>query len=172
MDRIVAEVEELAPKIFLLKTRFAAQTASVKVNHFSEVISLHQCIADFRRAVEELEECDELGLDRSFTAVRVAWHSLMRALEVLLGILPDQANDSRNVVNYNLQDSTKVFQAPPQIEMLSSCRSRPTYPLTAFLSVRSRQVPKPYSNRAALLYCVPGSLPKNHEASAAVIHSF
>jgi hypothetical protein len=95
LDRIVADVEELAPKIFLLKTRFAAQTASVKVNHFSEVISLHQCIADFKQAVEELEECDELGLERSSTAAQVAWHSLMRALEVLLGILlPDQANDS------------------------------------------------------------------------------
>ena len=98
LDRIVAEVEELAPKIFLLKTRFAAQTASVKVNHFSEVISLHQCIANFKRAVEELEECDELGLDRNSTAVQVAWHSLMKALEVLLGALQDQANDFRNVV--------------------------------------------------------------------------
>jgi hypothetical protein len=37
-------------------------------------------------------------LDRNSTAVQVAWHSLMKALEVLLGALQDQANDFRNVV--------------------------------------------------------------------------
>jgi hypothetical protein len=99
LDRIVTEVEELAPKILLLKTRFAAQTASVRVNHFSEVISLHQCIADFKRRLEELEECDKLRLDRNFTAVQVAWHNLMQALDELLLALPDQPNDVHNVVN-------------------------------------------------------------------------
>lgn len=88
LDRVVGEVEDLAARVALLKGRFAKQKVSVKLEHYWELDYVRTRFAEFKRRVRDLEDADELEIDRFQEAVEVAWNDLIHAVESLLAALP------------------------------------------------------------------------------------
>ena len=88
LDRVVGEVEDLASRVAILKTRFAKQKISVKLEHYWELEYVRTRFAEFKRRVHELEDADDTELARMQEAVEVAWKDLIHAVETLLAALP------------------------------------------------------------------------------------
>jgi hypothetical protein len=88
LDRVVGEVEDLAARVALLKGRFAKQKVSVKLEHDWELECVRKRFAEFKRRVSDLEEADDLEIDRVQESVEVAWKDLIHAVETLLAALP------------------------------------------------------------------------------------
>lgn len=88
LDRIVGEVEDLASRVALLKSRFARQKVSVKLEHYWELEYVRTRFAEFKRRVRELEDADDQELQRLEEGVEVAWKDLIHAVETLLSALP------------------------------------------------------------------------------------
>jgi len=88
LDRIVGEVEDLASRVALLKSRFARQKVSVKLEHYWELEYVRTRFAEFKRRVRELEDADDQELHRLQEGVEVAWKDLIHAVEALLSALP------------------------------------------------------------------------------------
>ena len=88
LDRVVGEVENLAARVALLKGRFAKQKVSVKLEHYWELEYVRTRFAEFKRRVRDLEDADDLEIDRIQEAVEVAWNDLIHAVETLLAALP------------------------------------------------------------------------------------
>ena len=88
LDRIVGEVEDLASRVALLKSRFAKQKVSVKLEHYWELEYVRTRFAEFKRRVRELEDADDQELQRLQEGVEVAWKDLIHAVETLLSALP------------------------------------------------------------------------------------
>jgi len=88
LDHVVGEVEDLAARVALLKGRFAKQKVSVKLEHYWELEYVRTRFAEFKRRVRDLEDADDLEIDRIQEAVEVAWQDLIHAVETLLAALP------------------------------------------------------------------------------------
>lgn len=88
LDRIVGEVEDLASRVALLKSRFAKQKVSVKLEHYWELEYVRTRFAEFKRRVRELEDADDQELQRLQEGVEVAWKDLIHAVDTLLEALP------------------------------------------------------------------------------------
>lgn len=88
LDRVVGEVEDLASRVATLKTRFARQKVSVKLEHYWELEYVRTRFAEFKRRVQELEDAEDAELARMQEAVEVAWKDLIHAVETLLAALP------------------------------------------------------------------------------------
>jgi len=88
LDRIVGEVEDLASRVALLKSRFAKQKVSVKLEHYWELEYVRTRFTEFKRRVRELEDADDPELQRLQEGVEVAWKDLIHAVETLLSALP------------------------------------------------------------------------------------
>jgi hypothetical protein len=88
LDRVVGEVEDLAARVALLKGRFAKQKVSVKLEHYWELEYVRTRFAEFKRRVRDLEEADDLEIDRIQESAEVAWKDLIHAVETLLVALP------------------------------------------------------------------------------------
>jgi hypothetical protein len=88
LDRVVGEVEDLAARVALLKGRFAQQKVSVKLEHYWELEYVRTRFAEFKRRVRDLEDADDLEIDRIQESVEVAWKDLIHAVETLLAALP------------------------------------------------------------------------------------
>jgi len=88
LDRVVGEVEDLAARVALLKGRFAKQKVSVKLEHYWELEYVRTRFAEFKRRVRDLEDADDLEIDRIQGAVEIAWNDLIHAVETLLAALP------------------------------------------------------------------------------------
>lgn len=89
LDRVTGEVEDLAPRVALLKSRFAKQKVSVKLEHYWELAYVRSRFAEFKRRVEQLEEDDDLQLQRDQEAIEIAWKDLMHAMDMLLDAVPE-----------------------------------------------------------------------------------
>jgi hypothetical protein len=87
LDHMVAEVDELASRVALLKERFAQQKVSVKLEHYWELEDVRTRFADFKRRAQELEDADDRDLARLQDGVDIAWNDLIRAVETLLTAL-------------------------------------------------------------------------------------
>jgi hypothetical protein len=88
LDRVVGEVEDLAARVALLKGRFARQKVSIKLEHYWELEYVRTRFAEFRRRIGDLEDADDLEIDRIQESVEVAWKDLIHAVETLLAALP------------------------------------------------------------------------------------
>ena len=88
LDRVVGEVEDLASRVALLKSRFAQQKVSIKLEHYWELEYVRTRFAEFKRRVQELEDADDQEVARVQEAVEVAWKDLLHAVETLLAALP------------------------------------------------------------------------------------
>jgi len=88
LDRVVGEVEDLAARVALLKGRFARQKVSVKLEHYWELEYVRTRFAEFKRRVRDLEDADDLEIERTQEAVEAAWRDLIHAVETLLAALP------------------------------------------------------------------------------------
>jgi len=88
LDRVVGEVEDLASRVALLKSRFAKQKVSIKLEHYWELEYVRTRFAEFKRRVQELEDADDQEVARVQEAVEVAWKDLLHAVETLLAALP------------------------------------------------------------------------------------
>jgi hypothetical protein len=87
LDHVVTEVEDLASRVALLKTRFAKQKVSVKLEHYWELEYVRTRFAEFKRRVQDLEDADETDLARVRDGVESAWKDLIHAVETLLAAL-------------------------------------------------------------------------------------
>jgi hypothetical protein len=88
LDHVVGEVEDLAARVAVLKGRFAKQKVSVKLEHYWELEYVRTRFAEFKRRVRDLEDSDDLEIDRIQESVEVAWKDLIHAVETLLAALP------------------------------------------------------------------------------------
>jgi len=96
LDLVVNEVEDLTSRITLLKTSFAQQKASVKLEHYWELENVRSCFREFKFRVAELQDSDDLQIERSHVAVEVARNDLVQAVDALLDVL--QGAKSTNYV--------------------------------------------------------------------------
>lgn len=88
LERVVGEVEDLATRVAELKSRFARQRVSVKLEHYWELEYVRTGFAEFKRRVQDLEFAEERELEKFQEAVEVAWKDLVHAVDMLLAALP------------------------------------------------------------------------------------
>jgi hypothetical protein len=87
LDRVVGEVEDLASRVAELKTRFAHQKVSVKLEHYWELEYVRTRFAEFKHRVQDLEDAEDADLARMQETVEVAWQDLIHAVDTLLAAL-------------------------------------------------------------------------------------
>jgi Fe-S-cluster formation regulator IscX/YfhJ len=87
LDRVVGEVEDLATRVAHLKSQFAKQKVSIKLDHYWELEYVRTRFAEFKRRVQELEDADDQEVQQIQEAVEVAWKDLIHAVETLLAAL-------------------------------------------------------------------------------------
>jgi predicted nuclease with TOPRIM domain len=90
LERVVAEVEDLAERVAVLKARIAKQKISLTLEPRSELEDLRNRFRDFKRRVEQLEEASEENLEEARKASELAGRDVQRALGALLSALPAQ----------------------------------------------------------------------------------
>jgi hypothetical protein len=88
LDQVGNEVEDLSSRVALLKTNFDLQTPTVKLEHYWELEHIRSCFKEFKIRVGDLEDADDLRLERNHDAVEVARNDLVQAVDALLGALP------------------------------------------------------------------------------------
>jgi len=88
LQRVVAEVEDLAVRVAQLKARIAKQKVSVNLQFNGELEYLRNRFADFKKRIEELEEASDDHLEEAHDAAELAWHDLEHAVDALLAALP------------------------------------------------------------------------------------
>jgi hypothetical protein len=88
LQRAVAEVEDLAARVAVLKSRIAKQKVSVKLQYNWELDYVRNRFAEFKRRLEELEEANDDHLEEVQLAAELAWKDLQHAVDTLLSALP------------------------------------------------------------------------------------
>jgi len=88
LQHAVAEVEELAERVAILKARIAKQKVSVKLHYHWELEYVRNRFAEFKKRVEELENAGEANLEEARKASELAWKDLQHAVDTLLSALP------------------------------------------------------------------------------------
>lgn len=88
LHRVVGEVEDLATRVAELKTQFARQRVSVKLEHYWELEYVRTGFAEFKRRIQDLEFADDRELEKFEEAVDLAWKDLVHAVDMLLAALP------------------------------------------------------------------------------------
>jgi len=88
LDQTVNEVRDLLSRVALLKTHFASQTPTVKLEHCRELEHIRNCFKEFKIRVRDLQDADDVQLECSHDAVELARNDLVHAVDALLGVLP------------------------------------------------------------------------------------
>lgn len=88
LQRVVAEVEDLAAHVAVLKARIAKQKVSVKLQYHWELEYVRNRFAEFKKRVEELEDANEAQLEDAQKASELAWKDLQHAVDTLLTAMP------------------------------------------------------------------------------------
>jgi hypothetical protein len=88
LQRVVAEVEDLAAHVAVLKARIAKQKVSVKLQYSWELDYVRNRFADFKQRVQELEEASDESLEDAQKASELAWKDLQHAVDTLLTAMP------------------------------------------------------------------------------------
>jgi len=88
LQRVVAEVEDLADRVAQLKARIAKQKVSVNLQFNGELEYVRNRFAEFRKRIEELEDASDDRLEETHEAAELAWHDLQHAVDALLAALP------------------------------------------------------------------------------------
>jgi len=87
LERAGVELEDLAARVALLKTRIAKQNVSVPLEHRWQLAWVRNRFENFKRRVEQLEEASEGNLEEARIASELAWKDLQRAVDALLSAL-------------------------------------------------------------------------------------
>ena len=87
LNRVAREVEELASRVAILKSRFAKQKVNVKLEHYWELEYVRTRFAEFKRRVMDLEDAEDSQLPKVQEGVEVAWKDLIDAVETLMAAL-------------------------------------------------------------------------------------
>jgi hypothetical protein len=58
LNRAVAEVEDLASRVVLLKGRFAQQKVRVEVEHYWKLECVRKCFAELKRRIVEFVDAE------------------------------------------------------------------------------------------------------------------
>jgi hypothetical protein len=87
LNRVAREVEELASRVAILKSRFAKQKVNVKLEHYWELEFLRTRFAEFKHRVMDLEDAEDAQLPKRQESVEVAWNDLINAVETLTAAL-------------------------------------------------------------------------------------
>lgn len=88
LQRVVAEVEDLAGQVAVLKALIAKQKVSVNLQFNWELDYVRNRFAEFKRRVEELENADDAQLEEAQQTCELAWKDLEHAVNTLLAALP------------------------------------------------------------------------------------
>ncbi len=88
LQRVVAEVEDLAAHVAVLKARIAKQKVSVKLHYHWELEYVRNRFAEFRRCVEEQDNAGDEQLEEAQKASELAWKDLQHAVDTLLSAMP------------------------------------------------------------------------------------
>lgn len=88
LQRVVAEVEDLAAHVAVLKARISKQKVSVKVQYNWELEYVRNRFAEFKQRVEELEDASDAQLEEAQKASELAWKDLQHAVDTLLSAMP------------------------------------------------------------------------------------
>jgi hypothetical protein len=88
LQRVVAEVEDLAARVAQLKARIAKQKVSIKIQFQWELEYVQNRFAEFRKRVQELEDASDDGIEEAQQATELAWKDLQHAVDSLLAALP------------------------------------------------------------------------------------
>jgi chromosome segregation ATPase len=84
LERVLAEVEEFAAKVALLKAKLAQEKPGVKLRYYWELEYLRDRFAEFRRRVEKLEDAEDEKLEELQESTETAWKDMKQAIETLL----------------------------------------------------------------------------------------
>lgn len=87
LDRDVGEVEDLASRVAILKSRFARQKVNVKLDHYWELQYVRTHFAEFKHRVMDLEDAEDSQLPKMQESVELAWKDLINAVETLMAAL-------------------------------------------------------------------------------------
>ena len=88
LQNVVAEVEDLAGRVAVLKARIAKQRVSVKLQHQWVLDYVRNRFAEFKRRIEELENASDADREEARKASELAWKDLQHAVDTLLSALP------------------------------------------------------------------------------------
>ena len=88
LERVGAELEDLAARIAIVKARIAKQKSSVTLEHHWQVACVRNRFRDFQRRVEQLYEASEENLEEAGKDSELAWKDLQHAVAALLSALP------------------------------------------------------------------------------------
>ncbi len=88
LEQVLAEVEEFADKVALLKARLAQEKTGSKLRYYWELEYLRNRFAEFRKQIEQLEEAEEARIEEVRESTECAWQCLKQAVETLLAELP------------------------------------------------------------------------------------
>jgi hypothetical protein len=95
LRQVVAEVEELAARVGILKAQIAKQNSGVTPEHRWELPDVRNRFRDFKRCAEELEEASEENWEEARKASELAWNDLRHAVDELLCVPPVRAAHRR-----------------------------------------------------------------------------
>ena len=87
-DQLLEKVDALASRIALLKSRFAEQAVSVKLEYYWELAHIRSSFAELKWRLEQLDEDDDRQLNRDKEVIELTWQDLMHSVEGLLATLP------------------------------------------------------------------------------------
>ena len=88
LERVQAELEDLAARVAVVKARIVKQKGCLRLQHHWQLVSVRNRFADFRRRVDELQEASEENLEEAGKASELAWRDLQHAVAALLSALP------------------------------------------------------------------------------------
>jgi len=88
LERVQAELEDLAARVAVVKARIVKQKVDLTLEHHWQVVSVRNRFRDFKRRVDELEEASEENLEEAGKASELAWKDLQQAVSALLSALP------------------------------------------------------------------------------------
>jgi len=80
LERVQAELEDLAARIAVVKARIVQQKVDLTLEQHWQVVSVRNRFRDFKRRVDELEEASEENLEEAGKASELAWKDLQQAL--------------------------------------------------------------------------------------------
>jgi len=88
LQRVVAEVEDLAAHVTVLKARIAKQKVSVRLHYQWELEYVRNRFAEFKQRIQELEEATDEQLEEAQKTTELAWKDLQHAVDALLSAMP------------------------------------------------------------------------------------
>ena len=98
LERVEAELEDLAARVALPKTRIATQKVSVPLEHRWQLAWVRNHFANFKRRVEQLEEASERNLEEARIASELAWKDLQHAVDALLSTLRSRGRNKKSAL--------------------------------------------------------------------------